>query len=172
MCCEFVLNRIELYCEPVRVTRCSSHRCASTKARSTSGERGGPDAGDVVQAAGARVVPPRPRRSVPGARRLGHARQAARKGLSVHVRLQLGQPRRDDGPQAAHLVRQERRALRDGVLPAHGGRQKRRAPREEGAEAAPARVGPVPRLGREKVSGHHAPQVLQHQQLVGRPRGA
>ena len=84
----------------------------------------------------------------------GHARQAARQGLQVHVRLQLGQPRRDDGPQAAHVVRQSgapfaMECAQRTEADKKGGHLASRG----GGRPAAARVGAVPRRGREEVPG-------------------
>ena len=102
------------------------------------------------------IEPPSRSQSRPPSR-TSHARLCALP-TQVHVRLQLGQPRRDDGPQAAHVVRHERRALRDGVRRAHRRRQEGWPPREAARWPAAARECAVSRRRRGQVPRRQPPQ--------------
>ena len=73
----------------------------------------------------------------------GHARTAARAGLRVRVRGQLGQPRRGAGPAHPRVAARREHPVRDGGHRPHGGRPQGRPPRRPalGRPAGPARDG-------------------------------
>ena len=126
----------------------------------------------LARGARARVVPTGSRRRLRRAAALGHARRAARAGLSLRDDLQLRQPR-GEGRRADRRAHGRRRdPVPDGGRPRHrGGSQG--GPRRPPASRRQARVArdrPDPARRRGFIPGFPPLALLQQQHAVGRPR--
>ena len=123
----------------------------------------------VAGRSGARMVPAGPRRPLHRARHERHARTAARAGLRVRVRGQLGQPRRGAGPAHPRVAARREHPVRDGGHRPHGGRPQGRPPRRPalGRPAGPARDGADAGRGPRGAGGHHPPPLREHEQPLG-----